>query len=154
MTKMDTIWGFCHAKTGPAYNWSARTTYGCHNWSPGPLMAGCHNWSPGPLMAATTGPPDHLWLPQLVPQTTYCCHNWSPGPLMTTTTGPPDHLWLPQLVPQTTYGCHNCPPDHLWLPQLVPGGSRLGLEARAILISTYTGCTDTRTTSGSRPPVV
>ena len=23
-----------HTKTGPAYNWSARTTYGCHNWSP------------------------------------------------------------------------------------------------------------------------
>ena len=21
----------CHAKTGPAYNWSTRTTYGCHN---------------------------------------------------------------------------------------------------------------------------
>ena len=24
----------CHAKTGPAYSWSARTTYGCHSWSP------------------------------------------------------------------------------------------------------------------------
>ena len=23
-----------HAKTGPAYNWSTQTTYGCHNWSP------------------------------------------------------------------------------------------------------------------------
>ena len=23
-----------HAKTGPAYNWSTWTTYGCHNWSP------------------------------------------------------------------------------------------------------------------------
>ena len=25
----------CHAKTGPAYNRSAWTTYGCHNWSRG-----------------------------------------------------------------------------------------------------------------------
>ena len=115
------------------------------NWS-------YHNWSPGPLMAATTVPPDHLWLPPLVPQTTYGCHNWSPDHLWLpqlfprTTYGchnwSPDHLWLPQLVPRTTYGCHNWsprplmvattgPPDHLWLPQLVPpslGGSGLGLE--------------------------
>lgn len=38
----------CHAKTGPAYHWSARTTYGCQNWSL-----------------------DHLELPRLVPPLHY-----------------------------------------------------------------------------------
>ena len=130
----------CHSETGPAYNQSTWTTYGCQNWSAWTTY-GCQNWSPGPhIWLPELVCLDHIWLPELVPRTTYGCHNWSPGPLMAARTGPPG----PHMAATTG------PPDHLWLPQLVlpsPGGSKLqlaiDLEASgSSLYSTYINHTD------------